>query len=248
VIVTGYAEKTLVRGLSYLAERQAAIANNLANVDTTSFKRRATVAKDTGARFQSMLDQRLSAVDYTERSDMQRGILRETGNRFDVAIDGPSWFRVQGQDGQRYYTRNGQFQVGSDGRLVTRDGYSVLDQGNNPIVLGNGNELPSDLNFSPNGQIANPSTGQTWGPLALVDLPDQHSLVPVGKSLFVDPKEQRGTQANDGVQQGFLEGSNVDSLQELVAMIAVERSFAATRKALSGLHRIQDNLITNILR
>jgi len=56
------------------------------------------------------------------------------------------------------------------------------------------------------------------------------------------------TQAADGVQQGFLEGSNVDSLQELVQMITVERSFTATQKALSGIGRLQENLITNILR
>jgi hypothetical protein len=58
----------------------------------------------------------------------------------------------------------------------------------------------------------------------------------------------RGTQVATGVQQGFLEGSNVDSLQELVQMITVERSFTATQKALSGIGRLQENLITNILR
>ena len=68
------------------------------------------------------------------------------------------------------------------------------------------------------------------------------------EGLYVDPNNQRTTPAGDGLQQGFLEGSNVDSLQELVQMIAVERSFAATQKALSGMTRLQDNLITNILR
>ncbi|MBL8753783.1 MAG: flagellar biosynthesis protein FlgC, partial [Planctomycetes bacterium] len=59
---------------------------------------------------------------------------------------------------------------------------------------------------------------------------------------------QRARPAGDGVQQGFLEGSNVDSLQELVQMISVERSFTATQKALSGIGRLQENLITNMLR
>jgi flagellar basal-body rod protein FlgF len=245
--MTSYGETALVRGLSFLAEKQAAIANNLANVDTTSFKRRSALAVPTGT-FQSLLEERMSAISYVEQSDMQRGILRETGNRFDVAVDGPHWLRVQDDKGQRYYTRNGQLQLAGDGRLTTRDGLSVLDASNQPIVLGAGDEAPSALVFSPNGTISNPDNGQTWGPLALVQIPRQEALVPVGKSLYADPENQRTTQGAEGLQQGFLEGSNVDSLQELVQMIAVERSFSASQKVLSGIGRLQENMITNILR
>lgn len=113
--MTQYAENTLVRGLTFLAEKQASIANNLANVDTTSFKRRAAVAQDTGNRFHSLLDRELSAVNYVETSDMQRGTLKETGNRLDVAIDGPQWLRVQNAAGREFYTRNGQLQIAADG-------------------------------------------------------------------------------------------------------------------------------------
>ena len=84
--------------------------------------------------------------------------------------------------------------------------------------------------------------------MAMVALPNPEALVPVGRSLYMDPKKQEGTQGVSGLQQGFLEGSNVDSLQELVAMITVERSFSATQKALSGMDRLQENLITNMLR
>ena len=246
--MAGYGETALVRSLSFLAEKQASIANNLANVDTTSFKRRAAVAQDTGARFQSLLDRRMASVDYVERNDMQRGILRETGNKLDVAIDGTQWMRVEDAEGRRFYTRNGQFQIGREGRLETRDGMAVLDQSDPPITFGTGEQAPSEITFSPNGTIANPTTGQTWGPLALVELPDPDALVPIGRSLYVDTADQKGTQTADGLQQGFLEGSNVDSLQELVQMITVERSFSATQKALTGINRLQQNLITNILR
>ena len=246
--MASYGEIALVRGLSFLAEKQAATAHNLANVDTTSFKRRHAIAQESTTDFQSLLEQKLPTVGYSERSDLQRGVLRETGNRFDVAIDGPYWMRVQDQNGGRYYTRNGQLQLGANGQLVTRDGLAVLDQGGQPITIGTGEEAPTDLSISPNGTIQNPSTGQTWGPIAVVSLPQPDALVPTGKGLYVDPNNQRTTPAGDGLQQGFLEGSNVDSLQELVQMIAVERSFAATQKALSGMTRLQDNLITNILR
>ena len=128
--MTGYAENSLVRGLSFLAEKQAAIANNLANVNTTSFKRRMAVAADSGDQFHTLLDQRLSAVDFQQRSDLEVGAIRETGNRLDIA----------------------------------------------------------------------------------------------------------------------LEGSNVDSLQELVAMITVERSFSATQRVLKGVNQLQENMITQMLR
>lgn len=243
-----YGENTLVRGLSFLADKQAAIANNLANVDTTSFKRRSALAREASDTFHSMLDRQLTAVDYVEQNDMQRGILRETGNRFDIAIDGQGWLRVQNSQGQRFYTRNGQLQLGTDGKLLTRNGLSVLDQAGQPITIGGGEETPGEITFSPNGTISDPATGQTFGTVALVRLDDEQALLPVGSSLYLDPTNQRGTQVGDGVQQGFLEGSNVESMQELVQMIAVERSFSATQKALSGLGRLQENLVTNILR
>ena len=243
-----YGETALVRSLSFLAEKQAATAHNLANVDTTSFKRRSAVAVESKQDFQTMLDQQLPTLQYSEQTDLQRGILRETGNRFDIAIDGPQWLRVQDGKGQRYYTRNGQLQLGAEGRLVTRDGLTVLDQSGQPIVIATGDTAPESLSISPNGTIQNPSTGQTWGPIGVVTLPKPEALVPTGRGLYLDPQEQRGVQASDGVQQGFLEGSNVDSLQELVQMISIERSFAATQKALVGMNRLQENLITNILR
>jgi flagellar basal-body rod protein FlgF len=248
VIVASYGELALVSGLSFLAEKQAATAHNLANIDTASFKRRHAIAGETRGAFHSMLDAQLPTVTYSERTDMQPGVLRETGNRFDVAIDGPHWMHVQDDRGARFYTRNGQLQLGADGRLVTRSGHTVLDQLGQPILLGAGDEAPADISISPNGRIQNPITGQVWGPIAVVSLPQPEALVPAGSGLYVDPLDQRGTQAGDGLQQGFLEGSNVDSLQELVQMITVERTFAATQKALTGMGRLQQNLISNILR
>lgn len=92
--MTSYGETALVRSLGFLAEKQASIANNLANVDTTSFKRRTALAETTSG-FHSLLDRELTAISYTESSDMGRGTIRETSNDFDVAIDGNAWFRVQ---------------------------------------------------------------------------------------------------------------------------------------------------------
>lgn len=244
----GYGELALIRGLGFLAEKQAAIANNLANVDTTSFKRRVAVAQEQTSDFQSLLNEQLPTVGYSEQTDLGRGIARSTDNKFDLAVDGPYWLKVRNNQGASFYTRNGQLQIDNQGVLVTRDGLEVLDQGGQSITIGYGEEAPSEVVISANGQIRDPKSGNSWGPLALVSLPKPEALVPIGKSLYVDPENQTATQAGDGLQQGYLEGSNVDSLQELVQMIAVERSFTATQKALTGVSRLQENLIANILR
>src|SRR5690606_23528506 len=144
--------------------------------------------------------------DYVEKSDMERGTLRETGNKLDVAIDGPEWLRVRNESGAEFYTRNGQLNIALDGRLITRDGLSVLSREGAPIQLGSGDSTPTDLTFSPNGTITDQATGQNYGPMALVALDKPEALVPVGKSLYVDPKNQTGTQGVAGLQQGFLEG------------------------------------------
>lgn len=243
-----YGENTLVRSLGFLAEKQAAIANNLANVDTTSFKRRLAVAQDTPSQFQSLLNEQLPTISYTEQSDFGRGITRETGNKLDIAIDGDAWLRVQNSQGASFYTRNGELQLAADGRLVNREGLSVLDQGGQTVQINGGEEAGSEFTISPNGSIQNPATGQVLGTIAVVTLPRPDALIPAGKGLYTDPLNQSPTQAGDGLQQGYLEGSNVDSLQELVQMITVERSFTATQKALTGLGRLQENLISNILR
>jgi len=246
--MSDYAEQSLVRGLSFLAERQAAIANNLANVDTTSFKRRVAVAEQEPSKFHSMLAEQMPTIRYKEQSDLGRGIVRQTDSDLDVAIDGPHWLRVQNDAGAQFYTRNGQFEMAKDGRLLTKSGMTVLDSGGNPILLGIGEEAPSKITISPNGQIQDPKTGKTWGPIGVFKLDRPDGLMPTGNSLYVDTLRQQPTVIGDGLQQGFLEGSNVDSLQELVQMITVERSFAATQKALTGVGRLQENIIASILR
>ena len=243
-----YAEQSLVRGLSFLAERQAAIANNLANVDTASFKRRVAIAEQEPSKFASMLSEAMPTIRYREQSDFGRGIVRQTDNRLDVAVDGENWLRVQSDAGAQFYTRNGRLQIGKDGRLLTQGGEAVLDASGNQITLGSAESTPSQITISPNGQIQDPTTGQTWGPIGIFKLDRPDGLQPAGKSLYVDTVGQTPTVVGDGLQQGFLEGSNVDSLQELVQMITVERSFAATQKALTGVGRLQENIIASILR
>lgn len=246
--MTGYSQNSLVSSLSFLAEKQATIANNLANVNTASFKRRTAVAQESEGAFRSLLDDRLSSVEFTERTDFVAGSINETGNRLDVAVEGQQWLRVADKDGAQFYTRNGQLQISREGTLTIGAGLELLDIGGQPIKIGTGPDAPTDLAISPNGTVSNPETNAQLGRLALVTLPKPQDLKPVGRGLYADPKAQPATQAASGLRQGALEGSNVNSLQELVAMISVERSFAATQRALKGVNQLEENMISQMLR
>jgi flagellar basal-body rod protein FlgF len=243
-----YAEISLVRGLSWLAESQAAIAHNLANVETTAFKRRAASAGRTAQDFESVLAAKLPTVRYEERTDFRTGSFRETGGRFDIALDDGLFLRVQDPAGRAFYTRNGAMRVDATGQLITADGLRFTDQNGLPIVLGTGEEAPAEVSIAPNGTITDGQSGRSWGPLAIFRLPDASALQPVGNGLFAAPAGLQATPAQTGLRHGYLEGSNVDSLEELVQMIIVERGFAATQRALTGVGRMQQDLIDNVLR
>ena len=214
--------------MNFLAESQSAIANNLANVDTANYKRRAPVAVESQRIFDQMLGERMPTVRYGERSDFTQGTMRETGNQMEIALSEGSWLRVQDDKGRTFLTREGQMQIDKQGRLVTHEGLAYLDQ------TGSG--------------ISDPTTGQAYGPIGVYRVADQNALRPVGGGKFEDLANQQLQIADGGVQQGYQEGSNVDSLQELVQMIVVQRSFSATQKALSSVGRMQDQLVANISR
>ena len=243
--MAGYAEIALVRGMSFLAESQSAIANNLANLETSSYKRRAPVAVESALAFDKVLGRKLPTVAYGEVAAFTEGNLRESGDRMEIALGQDSWLRVEDGQGKKLLTRNGQLQIDQQGRLVNRDGMRLLDQTGNPITLGVGEELPADISIAPNGEVSDPLTGRTWGPIGVFRVRDASAMQPVGGGNYLEPANQPLELVADGVQQGYREGSNVDSLQELVQMIVVQRSFSATQKALGTVGRMQDRLIEN---
>lgn len=248
--MTNYSEIALVRGLNYLSDVQAAIAHNLANVDTRSFKRRSFHTASDTRSFESELQARLPTVRYHETTDWRPGMARETGNRLNVSLDGPYFFRVQDEAGRSFYTRDGEMRLDAQGRLVTRNGMRYLDQKGAEIALRNAEGTPGDVAISPNGMITDTSgSGQSWGPLGVWSVKDRTALQPRGDGLFVDTAHQDpALAAAPAVQQGYLEGSNVDTLQEMVQMILVQRTFSATQRALTGVGRMHSGLIDNMLR
>lgn len=244
------AELALSTSLYELGKRQAAIANNLANINATAFKRR--VGTFTG--FELELDAAVrdginttTIPRYTEQSDRTQGDFSRTDNMYNIALVGDGYMRVKGPNNEDLFTRDGALALGSDGTLMTHHGHPVLDEQGGRIQL---NETGT-IKISTQGTIIDEATGEARGKIGLWSFDDPAVLVPRGSALFAGPSGPAGlggpSQAKvdltTQIRQGGLERSNVNSVSELVAMITVQRHHGAVAKALSTVESIHDQLL-----
>jgi flagellar basal-body rod protein FlgF len=211
--------------------RQDVIANNLANATTAGFKGDVAV----GEAFPALLVHNIrtgedvgslglgSRITETATNSAQGAIMR-TGNTYDLAISGPGWFSVQGPNGKAY-TQNGAFTVDAKGRLSTADDLPVLDQNGRPIQVGG-----DKADVAPNGDVS--VNGRKVATIAVTAL-DGTRLKKLGDNLYTGPVDR--TTKVGGVQQGYLENSNVNSVHEMVDLISTMRSFEAGQKAVTAI-------------
>ncbi len=216
---------TAMTGAKHTLGQQAAVAHNLANATSTGF--RTELHKLRAVEVQnSPLPSRAFVVDASVASDFTAGPLQYSGRTYDVAIEGKGWFAVQGADGGEAYTRNGSFELSAEGVLQTRDGRLVLGDGG-PITIPPDN----DIVIGKDGSIsAIPSTG------------DRNAVNVIGRLKLVNPPEADLQRGEDGLFRlpdgavapldeavraagGYLEGSNVNVVDQMVTMIALSRQF-----------------------
>ena len=203
--------------------RMDQIANNLANVDTSGYKKE-------DITFWEMM---FKAADNRSRVgkglkiliDQQQGIPKQTDNALDFAINGEGFFTIQTPAGIRY-TRNGNFTLNNQGQLSTADGNLVLGDGG-PITLADQN-----IQVGRDGQIN--ANGQQISRLGLVTFPDLQGLEKEGANLFrlkAGTAEQQPV-AMPNIQQGYLEGANVNTVTEMTEMIDLQRAYQSQQKAI----------------
>ena len=166
-----------------------------------------------------------------------QGNLVETGNAFDVAIEGRGFIEVLMPDGSQAYTRDGSFQVDNQGQLVTSSGYVVqpaitVPEGAQSVSIGSDGTVSV---VTPGSAIAT-----QVGNVQLSDFINPAGLMPVGKNLYVETGSSGTPQAgNPGVNglgtimQGFVESSNVNVVEELVNMIETQRAYEINSRAIS---------------
>lgn len=203
--------------------RMDQISNNLANVDTAGYKKE-------DITFWEMM---FTAADHKPRvgkglkilTDQQQGITKQTDNALDFSINGEGFFTIQTPAGVRY-TRNGNFTLNSQGQLSTADGNLVLGDGG-PITLEDQNiQVGRDGLISANGaQISR---------LGLVTFPDLQGLEKEGANLFrlKDGAGQAQPVEAPNIQQGYLEGANVNTVAEMTEMIDLQRAYQSQQKAI----------------
>jgi flagellar basal-body rod protein FlgG len=227
-----------------------AISNNLANVGTNGYKRAGVVFED--LMYQNL---RPAGSATSEQSQLPTGLqvglgvraaastrnfgqgsLQQTGNNLDVAIKGQGFFQVQLPDGTTGYTRDGAFQVDANGALVTNAGYAVQP---GITVPANAQAVTIAADGTVNATLSGQAAPQSLGQLQLASFINPAGLDPRGGNIYGEtaasgtPQSGAPTSAGLGaLQQGFVEGSNVNVVEELVSMIATQRAYELNSKAI----------------
>jgi flagellar basal-body rod protein FlgF len=224
----------------YVIERKMeAISNNLANASTAGYKAVRPVFKMLTTDTQTPSD---VTLPHTAINDLDTHIyfseapIIETGNSLDVTIQGSGFFVVSGKDGN-IYTRNGQFALDQNKRLVTLDGKAVMGQ-NGEITLDG-----KDIRIGDDGSIY--VDGQQAGQLKIVDFADKTTLRNLGRSSFVnmDPAAAENTPDKVTVKQGYYETSNVNVVAEMVDMMSAVRAYESYGKVDQAMHDIMSKLL-----
>lgn len=223
-----------------LRRQMSVVANNIANMNTTAFKKEMMIyqAYSEKAPFTAKMD---FVIDQGTATDHAQGNLRVTHNTFDMAIEGPGYFQVDDGSGTKY-TRNGTFTLDESNRLVTQEGFPVLDNQGNPILVPRGND---DIDLSPAGEIK--VGDQRIGQLGIVEFDDTLSLKKVRNSLF-ETDAVPTPAADSRVMQGMIETSNVQGIEEMTSMIEVSRAYEAVKNLLDREDKRQETIIDRLAR
>jgi len=233
-------------------KRLELITNNLANVGTNGYKKDVPVFEaltPENAQLTTAETGDLSSVPayghFSRTSiDLSPGVVRTTGQPLDIAIEGEGLFAVQTPQGIRY-TRNGHFSLDVDGQLVTTGGFPVLG-GGGPITIPAGTvAIGSDGRISVSGGEAGP-TAIEIDQIPVFIFPRADQLQKTGGSLFSAPAGAAVPTTDTLVRQGALEGSNVNPVEEMVAMIEVMRLYEAAQKAIQTADQIAGKVSNEI--
>lgn len=215
------------------------VSNNLANVNTTGYKKVSPhfteyVSKSQGS--DSLLPDRLSFVnDFGIVRDFSEGAFSSTSNPFDLAIHDDSFFVVETPEGIRY-TRNGQLKINDEGMLVTGSNYPILDDGDNPIFIA-----PEETEFlvtrdgtvmTENGEIAK---------LQTVRFENQQKLRATHSGLYRNTENNMMEIVQPNVEQGMIEASNVNAVVEMSEMIKLQRAYENVQMMIDSEHTRRQN-------
>ena len=242
---------TSTTGMSAQNLNMDIIANNLANVSTSGFKK-------SRADFQDLLYQIMkvpgspTSADTRSPTGIQVGLgvkpaavtkvftegdIVQTENPLDLAIEGAGFFQVAMPDGNTAYTRAGTFKLDGDGRLTTSDGYTVQPE---IVIPENAREITISESGVVSAIVGDDTTSTELGNLDLADFVNESGLMAIGKNLFRETEASgtatTGTPGSDGygrLLQGYVENANVNLVAEMAHMITTQRAFEINSKVVT---------------
>ena len=228
------------------------IANNIANINTTGYKRARAEFTDLLYQTERMqgVPNRANQAIVPEGANIGLGVqtsavrnihtqgnLIETGNKLDVAIIGQGWFQIEAADGSTLYSRAGAFNKNADGNLVTVDGYNVIPNINIPTDA-------QDITITRTGQvtarIGNDADFTELGQLTIANFANEAGLKPLGDNLFSQTPASGAAvigvpddPSYGYIKQSYLEGSNVDAVKEITDLITAQRAYEMNSKVIT---------------
>jgi flagellar basal-body rod protein FlgG len=249
---------TSALGMMTQMKRMDVIADNLANVNTTGFKRDKVALRSFTEELLKRLDDpgdqpyhdvpmgRISQGVFIDDiyTSHESGALKRTGGALDAAINGQGFFVVVvlGEDGQasRMYTRDGSFSMDADGSLITKEGNRVLGE-TGAVSIPQGT-----VSISEEGAIS--VNGEHIDTLLLVDFQDARQLRKHGDNLFYAVEGAAEAEFTGAISQGFLEASNVNPVREMTEMIAMARAYDANQRMIVSHDSILNRTVNDIGR
>jgi flagellar basal-body rod protein FlgF len=235
---------TAAAGLATATLRLGVVSNNVANAATPGYKQD-ILPEEVGKPLELLRwavdrdGKPVGSITLGPRSglselDLSSGPMQATDNPLDLAIAGTGFFAVQGADGETRYTRDGGFMLDVDGSLRSRSGAAVLGEDGQPIVLGQG-----QVDVASDGTVL--IDGAPAARLQMVEFAPGQQLIKQGQGLFAPEPGAPAPQAatNSQLYQGYLEGSNVDMTESMVATMNLVRAYGANQHLL----QIQDETL-----
>lgn len=259
---------TAATGMQAMETKLDVIANNIANNNTTGFKKdranfedllyrqhRLPGSQDADGNITATgVDVGLGVRVSSTQADFDQGAMQNTGNQLDLAIEGEGFFAVTGPNGETLYTRSGNFNINANGDVVMGSasiGYPLEPGINIP-------EEATGISISGTGEVSYRQAGQTnltqAGTLQLANFVNPDGLLKMGDNLFGETESSGaatiavpGSPGFGFVQQGFLEASNVEATTELIDLINTQRSFELNSQVIRAGDEIME-LVANLRR
>lgn len=235
---------TAASGMLLQEKRLDILSNNLANINTVGFKMDApnfeSYMKKESSYPQNLITESTynKTINATSRisgvyRDFAPGHIKQTGNKFDLALNNSkSFFAIDTPFGVRF-TRSGNFTLNSQRELVTQEGFSVLSTNNSPIVLPEG-----DVAILSNGEVT--VNGAVLDNLQIVEFDDASKLQKTGNNLFAAVGILPIASETPELTQGYLEMSNVNAVREMVNMITAQRAFETYQRVIRTIDTLNE--------